>query len=58
MVTKLSLGNEPGHLQGVCHIPVHPAYSEPLRKVLIKTAKQLGIPHHERGTIVCIEGSG
>lgn len=47
---------EPGHLHGVCHIPVHPAYSEPLRHVLIKTAKQLGIDHHPTGTILCIEG--
>ncbi|KAI6183389.1 S-methyl-5'-thioadenosine phosphorylase [Aphelenchoides bicaudatus] len=48
--------NEPGHLHGVCHIPVHPAYSEPLRQALIKTAKQLEIDHHPTGVILCIEG--
>ena len=39
---------------------VHTAMADPfcpsLREVLIKTAKQLKLPHHEQGTIITIEG--
>ena len=39
---------------------VHTAMAEPfcpeLRKVIIETARELKLPHHERGTIITIEG--
>ncbi|KAK9739009.1 Phosphorylase superfamily [Popillia japonica] len=47
---------EPDSLKGVFHLPVHPPFSAPLRKVLIDTAKEIGLYCHERGTIVTIEG--
>ncbi|GMS84132.1 hypothetical protein PENTCL1PPCAC_6307, partial [Pristionchus entomophagus] len=52
---------EEGHQPGVCHIPMHPLYHEPLRQILISTAKSLksSVPDltiHEEGFGVCIEG--
>ncbi|PAV58605.1 hypothetical protein WR25_16031 isoform A [Diploscapter pachys] len=41
---------------GVCHIQMHPTYSEYLRKVLAKTADGLGLKYHDGGFGVCIEG--
>jgi 5'-methylthioadenosine phosphorylase len=38
------------------HTPMADPYSEDLRKILIETAKELNIKHHERGTVVTIEG--
>jgi 5'-methylthioadenosine phosphorylase len=42
------------------HKPVHTPMAEPfsneLRKILIKTAKKLGLKHHEKGTVITIEG--
>uniref|UniRef100_A0A1L8DXQ8 Purine nucleoside phosphorylase n=1 Tax=Nyssomyia neivai TaxID=330878 RepID=A0A1L8DXQ8_9DIPT len=45
-----------GHPEGVCHVPMHPAFCERTRKVLIETAKSIGVDVHERGTVVTIEG--
>ncbi|GAB0095477.1 S-methyl-5'-thioadenosine phosphorylase [Sergentomyia squamirostris] len=45
-----------GHQSGVCHVPMHPAFCERTRQVLIDTAKGLGVSVHERGTVVTIEG--
>jgi 5'-methylthioadenosine phosphorylase len=38
------------------HVSAADPYSEDLRQLAIKTAKQLGIPHHEKGTVVVIQG--
>lgn len=40
----------------VCHIPMAEPFCKNLRMLLIKSAKELGIPHHEKGTTVTIEG--
>ncbi|CAD5231526.1 unnamed protein product [Bursaphelenchus xylophilus] len=49
-------GKNPGELQGVCHIPCHPAFNEKVREILIETAENQKISYHKNGTIVCIEG--
>lgn len=42
------------------HAPVHTPMADPfddgLRQAMIAACKKLGIPHHERGTVVTIEG--
>lgn len=48
-------GNELSPM-GVCHLPMEPAFCTRTRNILIETAKELGIPVEERGTIVTIEG--
>ncbi len=40
----------------VAHVPIAEPFCEDLRKRLAKHALQLGIPHHEKGTNVIIEG--
>lgn len=40
----------------VCHIPMADPFCPNLRKLLIETAKQLKIGHHETGTVITIEG--
>lgn len=45
-----------GHPKGVCHIPMHPAYNEKLRQVLILSAEELRYKHFKTGSAVCIEG--
>ncbi|MCP9263820.1 S-methyl-5'-thioadenosine phosphorylase [Dirofilaria immitis] len=45
-----------GHPKGVCHIPMHPAYNEKLRQVLITSAQELKYKFFKTGTAVCIEG--
>lgn len=47
---------EPNHPEGVCHIPMEPAYCEKTRSIIINTAKELGYPAHEKGTVIAIEG--
>lgn len=44
---------EPGDMK---HTPMADPYNEDLRKILIETAKELNIKHHEKGTVVTIEG--
>lgn len=41
---------------GVCHLPMSPAFCERTRKLLIDTAKELGLEAHPTGTVVTIEG--
>ncbi|KAL6735765.1 hypothetical protein Aduo_006175 [Ancylostoma duodenale] len=41
---------------GVCHIQMHPAYNEKLRKVLMATATDLKLKFHDGGFGVCING--
>ncbi|KAJ6633066.1 S-methyl-5'-thioadenosine phosphorylase [Pseudolycoriella hygida] len=48
-------GNENSPV-GVCHIPMEPAFCHRTREVLIETAMQQGIPVHDKGTVVAIEG--
>ncbi len=38
------------------HTPMADPYSAELRKIIIETAKELNIKHHETGTVVTIEG--
>jgi len=38
------------------HTPMADPYSEELRTILIETAKELNLKHHETGTVVTIEG--
>ncbi|TFG05681.1 MAG: S-methyl-5'-thioadenosine phosphorylase [Promethearchaeota archaeon] len=44
---------EPGDMK---HTPMADPYSEELRTILIETAKELNLKHHETGTVVTIEG--
>jgi 5'-methylthioadenosine phosphorylase len=44
---------EPGDMK---HTPMADPFSEELRKILIETAKELNLKHHEAGTVVTIEG--
>ncbi|MFX1480621.1 MAG: S-methyl-5'-thioadenosine phosphorylase [Promethearchaeota archaeon] len=52
---KISFFEEfkPGDMK---HTPMADPYSEELRNILIETAKELNIKHHETGTVVTIEG--
>jgi len=52
---KISFFEEfaPGDMK---HTPMADPYSEKLRKILIETAKELNLKHHETGTVVTIEG--
>jgi len=43
----------PGEMK---HTPMADPYNEDLRKILIETAKELNIKHHEKGCVVTIEG--
>lgn len=38
------------------HTPMADPFAEPLRQVLLAACRELGIRHHERGTVVTIEG--
>ena len=40
----------------VCHIPMADPFCEKLRNNFIEAAKELNITHHEKGTVVTIEG--
>ncbi|MFX1417710.1 MAG: S-methyl-5'-thioadenosine phosphorylase [Promethearchaeota archaeon] len=44
---------EPGDMK---HTPMADPYSEEMREILIETAKELNLKHHEKGTVVTIEG--
>ncbi|UCC18773.1 MAG: S-methyl-5'-thioadenosine phosphorylase [Promethearchaeota archaeon] len=52
---KISFFEEfaPGDMK---HTPMADPYSEELREILIETAKELNLKHHEKGTVVTIEG--
>ena len=52
---KISFFEEfaPGDMK---HTPMADPYDEDLRKILIETAKELNIKHHEKGCVVTIEG--
>jgi 5'-methylthioadenosine phosphorylase len=40
----------------VCHIPMADPFCGKLRSILVETAKELKLPHHEKGTVVTVEG--
>ncbi len=40
----------------VAHVSMADPFCEGLRRRLIETAKELGIPTHDKGTYICIEG--
>jgi 5'-methylthioadenosine phosphorylase len=42
--------------ENAVHTPMADPFSEPLRNHLISAAKRLGLRHHEKGTVVTIEG--
>jgi len=42
--------------QEVCHISMAEPFCPRLRRLLVETAEQLGFKHHDKGTIVTIEG--
>jgi 5'-methylthioadenosine phosphorylase len=42
--------------ENASHTPMADPFSEPLRRKLIDAAKKLGLRHHERGTVLTIEG--
>ena len=42
--------------ENAVHTPMADPFSEPLRQQLIAAARKLGLVHHERGTVVTIEG--
>lgn len=42
--------------KGVCHISAAIPFHEGLRQALIKTVQAMKIPHHDKGTMVTIEG--
>ncbi len=44
------------HEDKVVHTSMADPFCGELRKVLIKTAKELKIPHHKKGTVITIEG--
>src|SRR3989338_3593451 len=44
---------ENGH---VAHIPMAKPFCHELRKLLIESAKELGMPYHKKGTVITIEG--
>lgn len=44
---------EPGN---IIHTPMADPFDSDLRKLLNKTAKELGLSHHENGTVITIEG--
>ncbi|KAB0804065.1 hypothetical protein PPYR_01035 [Photinus pyralis] len=47
---------EPNSPVGVCHIQMEPAFCQRTRQIIIEAAKELGLPFHETGTVVAIEG--
>ncbi|XP_075165325.1 methylthioadenosine phosphorylase [Haematobia irritans] len=42
--------------QGVCHLPMYPAFNERCRNILLQTAKDLGYDVHDKACMVTIEG--
>ena len=43
-------------LEGVCHIPMEPAFCPETRQVVIAECQKLGYQHRETGTAVTIQG--
>ena len=46
----------PNALPGVCHISMGEPFCEKTGKIIEDTMKELGIAHHNKGTMVSIEG--
>ncbi|XP_059481948.1 S-methyl-5'-thioadenosine phosphorylase [Neocloeon triangulifer] len=42
--------------EGVCHLPMYPAFCEETRKLIIGLLTKNGVTHHSKGTCVSIEG--
>ncbi|XP_040360075.1 S-methyl-5'-thioadenosine phosphorylase isoform X1 [Ixodes scapularis] len=47
---------KPGSPKGVCHLSMASPFHPELRKLLIQVARELHLVHHEKGTVVTIEG--
>ena len=43
-------------LKGILHMPSDVVFAKEVTSILIKSAKELGLRHHEKGTCVTIEG--
>jgi len=41
---------------GICHLPLDTPYDPQVRRILMETAKELGIKYHPDGTCVVVEG--
>ncbi len=55
---KLSFYDEfPGGAKNAKHTPMPDPFDDNLRKTIIKSCKTLKIPHHEKGTVITIEGN-
>lgn len=55
---KLSFYDEfPGGSANAKHTPMPDPFNDYLRKILINTSKELKIAHHEKGTVITIEGN-
>nr|CAD7459939.1 unnamed protein product [Timema tahoe] len=46
----------PGSPQGMCHLPMEPAFCPDTRQLLVDSAKELGLKFRPTGTCVAIEG--
>jgi 5'-methylthioadenosine phosphorylase len=44
------------HDEDVVHTPMADPFCGPMRNLLVDAAKELGLEHHEKGTVVTIEG--
>uniref|UniRef100_A0A1I8PBE4 S-methyl-5'-thioadenosine phosphorylase n=1 Tax=Stomoxys calcitrans TaxID=35570 RepID=A0A1I8PBE4_STOCA len=42
--------------QGVCHLPMFPAFNERCRNILLQTVKELGLEVHDKACMITIEG--
>jgi len=40
----------------VCHISTADPFCPDLRSIFLKSVNKLGLPHHEKGTYICIQG--
>lgn len=47
---------ETNHPKGICHLPMEPAFCQHTRKVILETAKDVGVEVRDGGTVVVIEG--
>ena len=47
---------QPGHLEGVLHCPMAEPFSQPIRELLLQSAKKQEVTAHDGATMVVIEG--
>ncbi|KAL1512552.1 hypothetical protein ABEB36_002132 [Hypothenemus hampei] len=44
------------NFKAICHLPMEPAFCQDTRKIILETAKEIGVNARDGGTIVVIEG--